>query len=68
MGYRAIAFVVLIPVMSYSVVKEGLPQTTLLFVIPCYILLAWSFYMVFKNASKPKLPTTEGSGWRSRRG
>ena len=54
MGYQAIAFVVLIPVMSYYVIMEGLPKKILLFVIPCYILLAWSYYTIFKNASRPK--------------
>jgi hypothetical protein len=42
--YQAMAFVVLIPVVSYKVVALGLPKKILLFVIPAYALLAWSFY------------------------
>jgi hypothetical protein len=58
MLYLAMAFVILIPVMSYHVITEGLPKKILLFVIPMYILLAWSFYTAFENLSKPKLLTT----------
>jgi hypothetical protein len=46
--YCAIGFVILIPVMSYHIISEGQPKKILLFVIPTYILLAWSFFAVFK--------------------
>ncbi|WP_433972311.1 hypothetical protein [Tunturiibacter lichenicola] len=54
MGYQAIAFVILIPIMSYHVIAEHLPKKILLFVIPCYLLLAWSYFTIFKNLSNPK--------------
>jgi hypothetical protein len=54
MGYQAIAFVILIPVMSYHVIAGHLPKKILLICIPCYALLAWSSFTVFKRASKPK--------------
>jgi hypothetical protein len=46
--YAAIGFVVLIPVMSYHVVAEGLPKKLLFFLVPAYALLAWSFFAVFR--------------------
>jgi hypothetical protein len=54
MGYQAIAFVVLIPVISYYVITEHLPKKILLICIPCYALMAWSCYTIYKNASRPK--------------
>ena len=51
--YQAIAFVALVPIMSYYVVTHGLPWKMLLFVIPCYLVLAWGSYTTFKS-SKPK--------------
>ena len=51
--YLAIAFVVLIPVMTYKVFVMGLPKVVLLFCIPGYGILAVGFYQIFKN-SKPK--------------
>ncbi|HEY3930516.1 MAG TPA: hypothetical protein VGL89_19240 [Candidatus Koribacter sp.] len=47
--YAAVGFVILIPVMSYHVISEGLPKKILFFVIPGYLVLAWFFYSVFKN-------------------
>jgi hypothetical protein len=52
MGYYALAFVALIPIVSYEVVQMGLPKKILLFVIPAYALLAWSFHKGFPRASK----------------
>ena len=54
MGYQAIAFVVMIPVICYVVISQGQPKKILLIVIPGYILLAWSYYAAFKNTSKSK--------------
>lgn len=51
--YQAIAFIALIPLMSYHVVSQGLPKKILLFVIPCYIVLAIAFYKAYKGL-KPK--------------
>ena len=44
----AIGFVILIPVMSYRIIHEGLPKRILVFVVPAYVLLAWSFFTLFK--------------------
>jgi hypothetical protein len=54
MGYRALAFVALIPIASYAVIQVGLPKKILLFVIPMYALLAWSFYAGFNRPTRPK--------------
>ncbi|MDP9162083.1 MAG: hypothetical protein M3O09_17890 [Acidobacteriota bacterium] len=51
--YLSVAFIALIPIMSYHVVRENQPKKILLLVIPCYVLLAWSFYAGFKTL-KPK--------------
>ena len=51
--YQAIAFVVLIPWVSYYVATHGLPRKILLFVIPGYVVLALGFYNAFKGL-KPK--------------
>jgi hypothetical protein len=53
MLYFSIAFIMLIPIMSYHVVTHGLPKSILLIVIPFYLLLSVSFYKTFK-AMKPK--------------
>ena len=47
--YASVGFVILIPVASYQVVSRGLPKKILLFVIPAYLAVAWSFDSVFKN-------------------
>ena len=52
--YLSVAFIVAIPVMSYKVIGMGAPKKVLLFVIPCYLLLSWSFYYTFKSFSKKK--------------
>jgi hypothetical protein len=52
--YQAIAFVVLVPVMSYYVVTRGLPKKILLFIIPAYIVMAWANYKSFKVRSNLK--------------
>jgi hypothetical protein len=52
--YQAVAFVVLIPVASYKVVSMGLPKKILLFVVPAYVLLAYSFYSVFRRMKNSK--------------
>ena len=51
--YAAVGIVVLMPFMSYHVISEGLPKKILLFVIPAYAILAWSFFAAFKGL-KPK--------------
>jgi hypothetical protein len=52
--YQAIAFVALIPAMSYYVITRGLPKKILLFVIPAYMVMAWANYRSFKARSTPK--------------
>jgi hypothetical protein len=59
MLYQTVGFVILIPVMSHYVLAEGLPQKILLFVIPAYVLLAWSFFAAFRNLSKRRYPAPE---------
>ena len=46
--YYAVAFIVLIPAMTYEVLKERWPKTILVIRIPAYALLSWSFYKTFK--------------------
>lgn len=53
MGYMAIAFVALIPAMSWYVISRGWPKKMLLFLIPAYALLSYGFYKEF-NKLKPK--------------
>jgi hypothetical protein len=50
MGYLAIAFVVLIPVMCYHVIRAGLPKSILFIVIPGYVALALNAYTIFRNS------------------
>jgi hypothetical protein len=52
--YLGTAFAVLVPVASYKVIAMGLPKKILLFVIPCYLFVAWSSYRNFKHLSKSK--------------
>jgi hypothetical protein len=52
--YLSVAFIVAIPVMSYKVMVMGAPKKLLLFVIPAYLLLSWSFYSIFKSRSKQR--------------
>jgi hypothetical protein len=50
--YLSVAFIVLVPVMSYKMIASGLPKTVLLFIIPAYLLLSWSFYSIYKSRSR----------------
>jgi ABC-type nitrate/sulfonate/bicarbonate transport system permease component len=52
MGYQAIAFIALIPIMSYHVIAQGQPKKILLFCIPCYVVLAWGCYQIYRALSK----------------
>jgi hypothetical protein len=52
--YHAVALVVLIPATTYEVLKERWPKTILLFCIPAYAFLSWSFYKTFKTTGKDK--------------
>jgi hypothetical protein len=49
--YLALAFTVLISVMSYRMINQGLTKTVLLFVDPCYLLLTWGCFKAFKNSA-----------------
>ena len=50
--YLSIAFIVMIPAMSYKMITSGLPKTVLLFIIPAHLLLSWSFYSIYKSRSR----------------
>jgi hypothetical protein len=50
--YQAVAFVALIPIMSYYVIMQGLPKKILLVCIPGYAVLAWGSYLIYKAVSK----------------
>jgi len=52
--YQAVAFVALIPIISYYVISEKLPKKILLVCIPGYVVLAVGSYLTFKAASKSK--------------
>jgi uncharacterized RDD family membrane protein YckC len=53
--YKGIAFIALIPIMSYYMIVEGrLPKKILLICIPGYLVLALANYQVFKRGSKSK--------------
>ena len=52
--YQAVAFVALIPIMSYYVITHSLPKKILLICIPGYAVLAVGSYMNFKRASNSK--------------
>jgi hypothetical protein len=52
--YLTVAFLALVPIMSYHIISEGLPKTILLVTTPVYLLLSWSSYSVYKAKSKPK--------------
>jgi hypothetical protein len=52
MLYQTIAFIALIPVMSYYVIVEGLPKKILLICIPAYAFLAWGACLIYKALSK----------------
>jgi hypothetical protein len=46
--YYAVVFIVLIPAMTYEVLKERWPKIILIICIPAYALLSWSFTKIFK--------------------
>jgi hypothetical protein len=52
--YLAIAFGILIPVVSYHVISEHQPKTILIFALPIYALFSWAAYSAFKKLSKTK--------------
>jgi hypothetical protein len=52
--YQAVAFVALIPMMSYYVIAHNLPKKILLICVPAYAVLAVGAYFTFKGASKSK--------------
>lgn len=51
--YFCVAFLVLIPVMTYKVIAMHIPKVVLLIAIPGYCILATGFFQLFKDA-KPK--------------
>jgi hypothetical protein len=52
MLYQTIAFIALIPIMSYHVIAEGQPKKILLICIPAYAVLAYGSYQLYKAFSK----------------
>lgn len=52
--YQAIAFIVLIPVSFYYILKQGLPKGILLFTIPGYCFMSWASYRMYRMTAKPK--------------
>jgi hypothetical protein len=38
--------------MFYKMIASGLPKAVLLFIIPAYLLLSWSFYSIYKSRSR----------------
>jgi hypothetical protein len=52
--YQTVAFVALIPIMSYYVIMQNLPKKILLVCIPGYAVLAWGSYLIYKAVSTSK--------------
>jgi hypothetical protein len=50
--YQTVAFVVLIPVAIYEVVRNHVPPMVLAVCIPAYLLLSRGAYEIYKNIGK----------------